>query len=401
MVLDTATLRVAFAVVGIVLLVLFYMVTYRRTRAPYSAWWCTAIAMFLTGSACYLLNGTGHQWWATTLANVLVVFGAAAVWTGTRSLNARKPAPLLIVAGMALAGGSTAVENPGTNVWAGGMVFLAFVTLFFGLAASELFRLRRGFTRLRGPLAVVSVFLSAFYFCRFVTFLTDGPGGRIFETFFGGEATTVVNMAVMVVVSFSMVTFSEEQAARDLRKRALHDGLTGLLNRNAFLDLAADRIDSLRRGGRSGSLMLADLDHFKTVNDTHGHPGGDKALRAFAQVCTDTVRSTDLVGRYGGEEFVLLLSGAAPEQAKQVAHLISQNLRTADFPDFTLPTVSFGIAAIGEGPDTPDANTLDAAIEAADAALYQAKSEGRDRAVLAEDRNGDNGSLSAAGGVRS
>lgn len=398
MVLDTATLRVAFAVVGIVLLVLFYMVTYRRTRAAYSGWWCTAIAMFLTGAAGYLLNGTGHQWWATPVANVLVVFGAASVWTGTRSLQARKPVPWLIATSMALTGVTAAVDNPGMNIWAGGAAFLAFLTLFFGLAASELFRLRRGFTRLRGPLAFVAGLLAAFYLCRFVTFLVDGPDGRIFQTVFGGSATTLFTMALMVVVSFSMASFSEEQAARDLRKRALHDGLTGLLNRNAFLDLAADRIDSLRRGGRSGSLMLADLDHFKTVNDTHGHPGGDKALRAFAQVCTDTVRSTDLVGRYGGEEFILLLSGAAPEQAKQVAHLISENLRAADFPDFTLPTVSFGIAAIGEGPDTPDANTLDAAIEAADAALYQAKSEGRDRAVLAEDRNG---SLSAAGGVRS
>lgn len=394
MALDTATLRVAFAVIGLTLLALFYVATYRRTRAPYSAWWCIALTLFLTGSAAYLLNGTGHQWWANPLANVLLVLGAASVWTGARSLHKRSPAPWLFTTGTALTAAAAALDNPATNVWAGGLAFLAFMSLFFGLAASELYLLRRGFTRLRAPMAAAAGLLSAFYFCRLVAFLADGQDGPIFQTFFGGAATTLLTMALLVVVSFSMATFSTEQAARDLRKRALHDGLTGLLNRNAFLDLAADRLDALRSSGQSGSLLLADLDHFKTINDTYGHPAGDKALRAFATVCRSTVRSTDLVGRYGGEEFILLLSGAAPEQAQTVAHQISRNLRNVDSPDFALPTVSYGIAAVGVGPEP-----LDAAIAAADAALYRAKSEGRDRAVLAEDHGGDNGQVAAAGGA--
>ncbi len=353
MALDTATLRVAFAVVGLALLILFYVVTYRRTRAPYGAWWCAAIALFLSGSAVYLFNEDGLQWWVNPLGNVLLVLGMASVWTGARSLHARKPLVWALAVGAALTAGSAAANNPAVNGLAGEPVFFALMSLFIGLAATELFLLRRGFTRLRVPMSLAAGFLSAFYLSRLVTFLTDGEDGPIYQAFFGPASTTIVTLALMVVVSFSMATFSTEQTARDLRKRALHDGLTGLLNRNAFLDLATEMLAERPRNGRGGALVLADLDHFKSINDTHGHPAGDKALRAFASVCTDTVRSTDLVGRYGGEEFILLLAGVSPEQAQRVVHDIRRNLRNADFPDFTLPTVSFGIAAVGEDGTEP------------------------------------------------
>jgi hypothetical protein len=125
MVLDTATLRVAFAVMALALGLLFYFSAYRHTRSPYSGWWCLALLLFLGGSACFLLNGTPHQWWANTLGNVLLVAGAGSAWAGARSLRTPQYNFWLLGAAPVLAGIAAAADSPGTNTWAGGAVFLA------------------------------------------------------------------------------------------------------------------------------------------------------------------------------------------------------------------------------------------------------------------------------------
>jgi diguanylate cyclase (GGDEF)-like protein len=166
---------------------------------------------------------------------------------------------------------------------------------------------------------------------------------------------------------------------QDLRARATFDGLTGLLNRAAFLELAEHELRRLNRVRATGSLVLADLDHFKAINDEFGHSAGDTALQAFADACLATVRATDLVGRYGGEEFILLLPGVTPEVASDIAAEISHRLEARQSSAIPrLPTVSYGIAATSHG-----RAELPLMVAAADAALYQAKSLGRDRSVLA------------------
>ncbi|MCG2622895.1 GGDEF domain-containing protein [Arthrobacter sp. I2-34] len=379
MTLDTATLRVAFAVVALTLFILFYLVTYRRTRSAYSGWWCAAITLFLTGSSAYLLNGTAQQFWANPVGNVLTVLGAACVWAGARTLRAATPKLWQLAAGPAVVAVPSVLDHPATNNWAGGPFFLALMALLIGLSAVELWRLPPDYTWLRRPLAFSAGFVALYYGGRCLAFLADGPQGRIFLAFFGTVPTTLLHMMLLVVVSFSMAALSHEQVTRELRARASLDGLTGLLNRTAFLDLADDELRRLQRTGTPGVLILADLDHFKSINDRHGHAAGDAALQSFAAACTATVRSTDLVGRYGGEEFVLLLPGAEPGQAKDVARQISLSHRRRQPQDgFRMPTASYGIAAID-----PGADNLAAVIAAADGALYKAKSQGRDRAVLA------------------
>ncbi|MFD1213846.1 diguanylate cyclase [Arthrobacter sp. GCM10027362] len=379
MMLDTATLRVAFAAVALTLLVLFYLVSFRRTRSAYSAWWCAAIALFLAGSSAYLLNGTSHQVWANPLGNILAVLGAAGVWAGARSLRAAPPRIWQLAAGPAVVAAASAVDHPGSNHWAGGPFFLALMSLLIGLSAVELWRLPPAYTRLQKSLALAAGFVAVYYFGRCIIFITDGPLGHVFTAFFGSAPTTLLTMMLLVVVSFSMAALSNEQVTRELRARATQDGLTGLLNRTGFLDLAADELRRLDRTGTAGSLVLADLDHFKEVNDRHGHAAGDLALRAFAAACTATIRSTDLVGRYGGEEFILLLPGAEPDQAEALVQQISLSLAaTEPLQGFRLPTASYGIAAAG-----PGSGDLEAVIASADAALYRAKSQGRNRAARA------------------
>ncbi|HJW00847.1 MAG TPA: GGDEF domain-containing protein [Arthrobacter sp.] len=383
MVLDTATLRIAFALMALVLGLLFYFSAYRFTRSPYSGWWCLALVFFLTGSAAFLFNGTAHQWWANPLGNVLLVHGGVAVWAGARSLRTVPPPRWLFTAIPLVALVASAVDNPGTNTWAGGAVFLAAMSLTVGLASRELWRLEPGYSRVRVPMAAAAAGMSAFYLARLVVFLLEGPDGPTFVTFFGSAVTTLVTMVLLVVVSFSMAALSSEQQTRALRMVATRDDLTGLLNRKAFLDLAGEYLADPAVTRASGALILADLDHFKAVNDTYGHAAGDAALQAFAGACRDTVRATDLTGRYGGEEFILLIPGATADRAERIADAISQRLSDSAHRDGPrMPTASYGIA-------TYDAGTqgLEALIAAADAALYQAKSEGRNRTARS-DRTG-------------
>jgi diguanylate cyclase (GGDEF)-like protein len=169
---------------------------------------------------------------------------------------------------------------------------------------------------------------------------------------------------------------------RELRLLATRDALTGLLNRRAFDALLAEEADRARRLGRSLALLLLDLDHFKSVNDTRGHPGGDAVLAAVARILGNEVRTIDKVARIGGEEFAVLLMETDAAEGFAVAGRLVEAVRAqpivlGEGGALTI-TVSAGVAALpvhGEA----DATLL----AAADKALYAAKHGGRNRAVLA------------------
>jgi diguanylate cyclase (GGDEF)-like protein len=217
--------------------------------------------------------------------------------------------------------------------------------------------------------------VAAFYLGRWVAFLAVGPDRPLFTTFFGEQVTTLATTVLLATVSFSMSTLSEEQQKEALRDTAARDGLTGLLNRTAFFQLAEAARERALGDAAGGSLVMADLDHFKQLNDQYGHQAGDRALVAFADCCRSAVRSADLVARYGGEEFVILLPGADAARADEVARAISTGLARRSEPDLPLPTVSFGVAELDP------ALSLDEMVQRADTALYRAKTTGRDRTV--------------------
>jgi diguanylate cyclase (GGDEF)-like protein len=167
----------------------------------------------------------------------------------------------------------------------------------------------------------------------------------------------------------------------DLKREASRDPLTGLLNRRALERLRNDA-RALRRLEASGySMVVLDIDHFKQINDRHGHLLGDQALRLVAQAVLACVRAGDLAVRYGGEEFLLLLPGTSLPGAFEVAERIRESVAAMALP-FAL-TVSAGVAA-----GIPQQDTPERVFERADQALYRAKSGGRNRSVADDSLRG-------------
>jgi diguanylate cyclase (GGDEF)-like protein len=160
-----------------------------------------------------------------------------------------------------------------------------------------------------------------------------------------------------------------------VERQALVDGLTGLANRRAAADALHAEAARAKRLETPLSVVLADLDGFKDVNDVHGHAVGDEVLRVFADVLRETLRESDLAGRWGGEEFLLLLPGADEEGAAQLADRI--RIAVAARPIASAPglrvTASFGVAEFAGQSNTEQL------VDAADSALYRAKRAGRDR----------------------
>jgi len=169
-----------------------------------------------------------------------------------------------------------------------------------------------------------------------------------------------------------------------LRIKATHDQLTGLWNHSAILDMLDQQMARANREGTPCSIAMADLDYFKKVNDTYGHMAGDAILRETAHRIESSVRPYDVVGRYGGEEFLIILPGCNGQKASSVAERIRREISNNPFSarDAVIPvTISLGVATT-EAPSGAIAS--DALIHAADMALYKAKADGRNRFEVAQ-----------------
>lgn len=181
-------------------------------------------------------------------------------------------------------------------------------------------------------------------------------------------------------------TTSERTALRDfahlmvsgieLWRHASHDGLTGAMSRGCFIEGLERETARYHRKGTPCGLVMLDLDHFKEINDRHGHAAGDMVLRAVADTVRDEMRAEDAFGRLGGEEFALLISGGALQVAQEVGERVRAAVERTTIPGHPglKVTASLGVAEI-----TPEENTAEALLASADARLYEAKTAGRNR----------------------
>jgi diguanylate cyclase (GGDEF)-like protein len=174
----------------------------------------------------------------------------------------------------------------------------------------------------------------------------------------------------------------QRKLIENLKRRAAHDGLTELLNYQSFQELLEKELYRAKRYGSDLCVILADIDHFKVVNDTYGHPAGDAVLKGVAACMEGALRQSDVITRYGGEEFGIIM----PETAIKDAFVVTERLRRTvealkiEYEGETISvTLSFGIASM----DSEDVGKENL-VRSADAALYEAKRNGRNQVCISQ-----------------
>ena len=188
---------------------------------------------------------------------------------------------------------------------------------------------------------------------------------------------------LQLLASFAATATTAIQNAQlhsEVQKLATTDALTGIYNRRGLMEFGRREVDRAQRFKRPLSAIFFDIDHFKIVNDTYGHPVGDQVLRLMVECCSKNIREVDLFGRYGGEEFIVLL----PETDAFTAYKVAERLRKAveqlrvSSPEGVISiTISLGIARV-----TPDIRDMAMLVQNADQALYTAKQKGRNRTEI-------------------
>ncbi|HEX5806267.1 MAG TPA: GGDEF domain-containing protein [Macromonas sp.] len=194
------------------------------------------------------------------------------------------------------------------------------------------------------------------------------------------QPAIIEGLVAMQVLFFSVLMLVNEYLNTELRRLAQIDPLTDVYNRRAFLDLLDKAVSLGQRHQTAVPLLLIDLDHFKAINDTHGHLQGDQALRHFVGVVQSIIRCEDVLGRLGGEEFAIFLPKTDFAQACTMAERLRAAVARADLAVDGTPvplTISIGVTACRNRSD------IEAAIQRADAAMYRAKEQGRNRVVAA------------------
>lgn len=190
------------------------------------------------------------------------------------------------------------------------------------------------------------------------------------------QASTLVILGILATVYYRLVASAEAK----LRHQACTDPLTQLRNRRFAMEVAQHEAAVFERGGRPLALVLGDVDHFKQINDVHGHETGDMALKAVAQALRDGVREVDHVARWGGEEFLMLLPSTDVDEAMRVSERLRESIQQIDLVhnhQLVPLRITLGVVLLKAG------ETIEQALARADKALYQGKQAGRNRVVLA------------------
>jgi diguanylate cyclase (GGDEF)-like protein len=373
--LDISTL---FLVGTLICMLLGGMLLYfgRQENIPALNWWGVA----------YLLGAVAVAQWvllSPVLPESVVLSLAAAgfvacgmMWNAARVFHGLKPNWPGLVLG-AIAWVATVLSLPPEQAALRMTIGAALVAIYAGLTASQLMADRRKSVRRRWPTLVVPVLhglvlMLPIVVANLLPAPSTGFKGNLWVMLFAVELVLYAIGTVFVI--FMLVS---ERTVRAHKVAASIDPLTGLFNRRGFSEACARMIEREADAGRPVSVLIFDIDHFKSINDRFGHPAGDEVLKLFAAVVNSSLRISDLCGRIGGEEFAALLP-CTIEEAVSAAERVREAFRDCGIEVDDAPvatTVSIGVAG---GPAHIE---LDVLLAAADTALYQAKRGGRNRVV--------------------
>src|SRR6266850_977905 len=377
--LDTATLYLVAAMVAAMLgaMLLFFG---RQENIPALMWWGAAYLLGAASVAVWTLASSTLGPMYSLALNAVGFVACGMVWNAARVFHGRKPnlpgllfgAIAWVAAVMALAPQASAMR---LTIGAG------IVAVYAALTAAELWSERRKTLQKRWPAVAVPVLHG---FVLMLPILLgdllrphdDGFSSSIWVTVFSVELVLYAVGTVFVI--FMLVS---ERTVTAHKTAASMDPLTGMLNRRGFAEATSRVIEREANAGRPATVLIFDIDHFKSINDRFGHPAGDEILKLFAAIVVNALRITDLSGRIGGEEFAALLP-CSLEEAVVAAERVREAFESSGIVDETGPvdtTVSIGVAG------GPAGTELEVLLAAADTALYQAKRGGRNRVEAAEE----------------
>lgn len=381
--LDFLTLYIVILLNSLTVAVIWGAIAYRYRNFAAARVWLAGCVLSTIGGCVLALQGNEGSYVPAVVGNGFVIFGFCLFWVGVRVFYGQSgglKASVAITAGslflLLLLFGSLQGRN---LVYAGGQ------SVPLVLAAWYLLRWHR---KDLGAMIAATAMIVGILGHLIESVLNVGLMlGRVDQDFY----TTVESYALLCVIfsgvvwNFGFTVMSIGRLREELAELAQTDDLTGIPNRRHFLSLLEAEDKRTRRTGRHFSLMLIDIDHFKSFNDTHGHAFGDRILRQFAEISKAMVRGSDSVFRLGGDEFAIILPETTARQAEKVASVLVATVRegsgrTEDEERFT---ISVGIAEW-----TPDIYVAAVDLTAkADEALYRAKAAGRDGYAISGMKN--------------
>jgi diguanylate cyclase (GGDEF)-like protein len=332
------------------------------------------------GAGAVLLMARNHvpDFLSINLANAVLFSGYGLMWAGARAFAGGRAQPAWIAIGPVA--WLVACSIPIFARSDAARVLLASFTIAaYTLAtARELWRSDGEPLTSRYPTVAWLLVHASVYLARLVAALIwPVPIGAALPTSLWFVAMTFESMVHLVAFGFLVLSMAKERSERVQQLAASTDELTGAASRGAFLRRAERDLRAALGQGRRATLMLFDLDHFKSINDRYGHDAGDQALRTFARCARATLRPDDLFGRVGGEEFAALLVGADAEAGVAVAERVRKAVEAAGLrEDGGILDLS---VSIGVTDDAGAATELGDMMKQADRALYAAKAEGRNR----------------------
>lgn len=374
--MKTVFISLVFGHIFTVILIRAYRQNYTKDRAVnmfYASKWVQAIAWFML-----LFQNTAPDFFSIVAANSLLFIGAAF-----------EPASFLVL--------QKAFSRKVRHLYIGWMVIIiiGFVSIYllnvtettriiYASIATSLFILYPAYRMISDRQASSLQHLMGYLYsivaislwCRAISAIYLGNEVGLFTTGMYQTFTFLSLYLIMILGNTGFVLLSKEQADVELLRIASYDELTGILNRRTFMIQSKNCIHTLAKKQQSISYLLFDIDHYKNINDTYGHHVGDRVLRDMAILIANSLEEQAIFGRYGGDEFAILLPDTDEQQSSQIAEKIRSTIENHRFHALPLSyTISIGIVTVLATSDIH----LSMLYQRSDYALYQAKHAGRNR----------------------
>lgn len=383
MILDTRTLIINSAVISFVMMIAMLM-TWRIRRDQFSAlYWTLAMFGNCLGLIVYAVTAGIAPYWVPPMANLCFAFSGLMMWCGLRDFRNVPLRPFL--------GGILSIY------YGVGIFYFLFIQEDFSarvviassfqigsglLLAREAFLVRKVGLAGAAATAVAAIFAAhaLYYLVRLISLLGYAPVPSLLAPHAWQTYTFLESGILILSAGVALMAMTVDNLYLQLRLTALSDRTTGLLSRNALLEQLTGAIAGAKAQTTPLYLMMVDLDHLDRINETYGHKAGDAMLAAFGSLLRNEFNLGGCSGRYGGDEFALILPGVTAAEATNLAHRIRRATEALILPlengRISL-TVSIGLTGL-----QPQDQQFDSLVARADSALYRAKQGGRNRVVV-------------------